>query len=349
MSPNPSTKEKILELVEERGSVGSTELAEKLSISRQAVAAHLRDLLDSGRIEKTGSTRNAKYHPVGSGVPEGTFGGDFTLAGLDEHRIHRRLARSLNLPSQLPRNVEDIVAYTFTELLNNAIDHSESKKARVEARLNPGTVEFQIKDWGIGVFASIKEKLGLESEQDAMIELIKGRTTTMPEAHSGEGIFFSAGVADRLVLRSHHTQLEWHRARDDVFASSPRWTKGTLAQVMVRRDSRVTLDQVFSRFAPEEFDFQFQKTSVKVKLLGRSYVSRSEAKRLLHNLDKFTEIEIDFAGVESIGQGFADQVFRVFPSRHPGCAVKALNANPAIEAMIRHAGPRQLGTAFVTL
>jgi hypothetical protein len=76
---------------------------------------------------------------------------------------------------------------------------------------------------------------------------------------------------------------------------------------------------------------------VLVKLLQRDYVSRSEAKRLLHNLDKFTEIEFDMREVRHVGQGFADQVFRVFAAAHPGIVIRAVNASGAIDAMIRHA------------
>ncbi|HSS66513.1 MAG TPA: DUF4325 domain-containing protein, partial [Gammaproteobacteria bacterium] len=38
------------------------------------------------------------------------------------------------------------------------------------------------------------------------------------------------------------------------------------------------------------------------------------------------------------GQGFADEVFRVFASRHPDIQLRAINANRSIAAMIRHAG-----------
>lgn len=74
-----------------------------------------------------------------------------------------------------------------------------------------------------------------------------------------------------------------------------------------------------------------------VKLLRRNYVSRSEAKRLLHNLDRFSEIELDMRGVGHVGQGFADEVFRVFRQAHPGIRIEAVHASPAVAAMIAHA------------
>jgi hypothetical protein len=102
------------------------------------------------------------------------------------------------------------------------------------------------------------------------------------------------------------------------------------------RSARQTIEDVFSEFAPEQYDYQFQKTKVLVKLLQPDYVSRSEARRLLANLEKFREIALDFRGVRSVGQGFADEVFRVFAHRNPDIVLHSENASPAIMAMIRH-------------
>jgi hypothetical protein len=200
-------------------------------------------------------------------------------------------------------------------------------------------VSFEVRDPGIGVFHSIASKLRLEDEEAALVELLKGRTTTMREAHSGEGIFFTSRAADHFVLRSHRIQVEWSRARDDVFVSRRRFQAGTDVRFSVQRTTRRRLEEVFAEFAPEEYDFQFQKTRVLVKLLRGDYVSRSEAKRLLANLEKFREIVLDFRDVQSVGQSFADEVFRVFAGRNPAIAIATANTNPAIDAMIRHVAP----------
>ena len=100
------------------------------------------------------------------------------------------------------------------------------------------------------------------------------------------------------------------------------------ARLSLQRSARQTIEDVFSEFAPEQYDFQFQKTRVLVKLLQPDYVSRSEARRLLANLEKFREIVLDFRDVRSVGQGFADEVFRVFAGRHPGIVIRSENTNP---------------------
>ncbi len=104
----------------------------------------------------------------------------------------------------------------------------------------------------------------------------------------------------------------------------------------LQRGSPHTLEEVFGEYAPAKYDFQFQKTRVWVKLLQPDYVSRSEARRLLVNLEKFREIVLDFRDVRSVGQGFADEVFRVFTGRNPEIVIRSENVNPAVMAMIRH-------------
>ena len=338
MAERPSTRAAILAHIERKGSATSAELARRLRVTRQAIHQQLRPLVDSGRIVKTGSTRGARYFPAEDAAAPEAFRSRYVLEGLDESDVYAHVAAALNLRRSLRPNVESIVRYAFTEMLNNAIDHSKAAHCRVEVELDAAWLAFEVKDGGIGVYQSIATKHALQDEQAAMIELIKGKTTTMPDAHSGEGIFFTCRAADRLILRSHKIQMEWSQALDDVFVSVPRFTRGTTVRFEIRRDSRRKLEDVFVEFAPREFDYRFAKTSVLVRLLQSDYVSRSEAKRLVLNLDKFAEVDLDMRGVRRLGQGFADEVFRVFAAKHPGIRVRVLNANPNVAAMVRHAG-----------
>jgi len=335
MRDSHSTRDAIRRFIEKNGSATGPELAAHLGISRQAVSLHLRPMAAAGAIFKTGSTRAARYFPGDSAPAARRIKRELSLAGLDESAVYEDIAITLNL-SHLPANVEAILHYAFTEMLNNAIDHSMSERCTVEFCLDATRVFFSVRDAGIGVFHSIAGKFDLADEHAAMIELIKGKTTTMPEAHSGEGIFFVSRAADRFQLRSHRIQIEWDRDRDDIFVSDPRLTRGTVVNFEIRKDARTRLEAVFAEFAPEKYDFQFEKTRVLVKLLQTNYVSRSEAKRLLHNLDKFSEIELDMRDVINVGQGFADEIFRVFAAAHPAIAIRAVNASQAVDAMLRH-------------
>jgi biotin operon repressor/anti-sigma regulatory factor (Ser/Thr protein kinase) len=330
------TRKKILAYLARRRAASGGELSAHLGVSRQALSIHMQSLVDAGKVVRSGAARGARYMLRSRSPAPAVVSRKLRTRGLDEARVWDELAAGLNLRRALRPNVEAIAHYAFTEMLNNAIEHSEADRCSVRFRLEPGTVAFEIHDPGIGVFHSIASKLHLDGEHSALVELLKGRTTPLREAHSGEGIFFTSRAADRFVLRSHRIQIEWNRIKDDVFVSNPRFLRGTSVDFTIQRNSRRNLDGVFGEFAPEEYDFQFQKTRVFVKLLQRDYVSRSEAKRLLANLEKFSEIVLDFRDVKSVGQSFADEVFRVFSQRHPTIKIAIEHANPAVDAMIRH-------------
>lgn len=331
-------KRAILAYLAKRRSAPGRAVREHLGITRQALNVHMRELIRSGKVLKSGSTRGAHYSLARRPPASVVQGRLLSLRGLDEGKVYDQLSTALNLRAQLKRNVEAIVHYAFTEMLNNAVEHSRADRGLARFVLKPPAVAFEVRDRGIGVFHSICSKLGLEDEQAALLELLKGKTTTMRDTHTGEGIFFTSRVADRFVLRSHRIRLEWNRLKDDVFVSQQRFLAGTHVEFLVERGTRRRLEDVFGEFAPAQYDYRFEKTRVLVKLLQAECVSRSEARRLLVNLEKFREVVLDFTDVRSMGQGFADEIFRVFAAAHPEIRVSAENTNPVVNAMLRHVG-----------
>jgi hypothetical protein len=202
--------------------------------------------------------------------------------------------------------------------------------------LDPYRCGFTIRDLGVGVFFNIHQKLGLPDEETALRELLKGKTTTMREKHTGEGVFFTSKLGDDVIFRSHKLTLVFNNVKNDVFLEESRFFKGTEVHFRISRSSRRRLEKIFLEYAPEDFNYRFERTKVLVKLFQTEYISRSEARRLLTGLDKFKEVILDFRGVRSIGQGFADEVFRVFKSLHPETSIRVENVNSSLEPMIRH-------------
>lgn len=331
-----NAKQQILTFLSRHRSASGGELRAHLRLSRQALNLHLRTLLADEKIVKSGTTRGASYMLASRAAQPIILTRTLMTNGCDEDRVWVEIEARLQLNRTVRPNGLAILRYAFTEMLNNAIDHSQSDRCTIRITVGPTLVSFDIRDHGIGVFHSIASKLHFSDEDTALIELLKGKTTTMPQAHTGEGIFFTSRAGDTFSLRSHRIHIEWNRAKDDVFVSQPRFTRGTLVQFSVQRSTRRKLDDIFGEFAPQEYDFQFQKTNVLVKLLQPDYVSRSEARRLVANLEKFREIVFDFRDVRSVGQGFADEVFRVFANRNPSIILRPENASPTVMAMIRH-------------
>ena len=100
-----------------------------------------------------------------------------------------------------------------------------------------------------------------------------------------------------------------------------------------------TTKEIFDEYTSD--DFVFNKTKITVHLakdyLGYDFVSRSLAKRILMNVEKFEIIVLDFENVDNIGQGFADEVFRVFKNKNPDITIVPVNMNEEIEFMINRA------------
>ncbi len=58
---------------------------------------------------------------------------------------------------------------------------------------------------------------------------------------------------------------------------------------------------------------------------------------MLHGLEKFSVVTLDFAGVQGVGQGFADEVFRVWARAHPETELQPINMIAPVEMMVRRA------------
>lgn len=305
-------------------------------ITRPAVHKHLQVLLREGRITARGKTRARIYALTGTESSEDIFGFTEPLhAGLEEGRLWTERAQArLN---RLPANVLAVCEYGFTEMANNAIDHSGGMTLAVGCDLTAAEVKMAISDDGVGIFAKLKAAFGLDSLREAVLHLTKGKFTTDPSRHSGQGIFFTSRAFDRAEIAANG--LRFIRfGEEDWFLLDAEDFPGTRVTLSIAKDSRTELADVFGRYAPKENDYGFTKTRVVVELgllPGETYVSRSQAKRVLLGLERFEEVVLDFKRVETVGQGFVDEVFRVFQNEHPLIRIEHANANENVGFMIK--------------
>lgn len=58
---------------------------------------------------------------------------------------------------------------------------------------------------------------------------------------------------------------------------------------------------------------------------------------MLARVDRFKTVVLDFDGVKTIGQAFADEAFRVFAAEHPGIELVAIKAIEPVRQMISRA------------
>lgn len=307
------------------------ETSKRFDISRQAVNAHMKRLVDQHSIIAEGNTRNRAYRLR----PEVLDRRSYPLAALEEDQVWREyVAPKLG---ELPDNVKDIWHYGFTEMLNNAIDHSEGSSVVVNIEKNPVSTQITIHDDGLGIFSRIQRLMGLHDERHAVLELAKGKLTTDPKNHTGEGIFFSSRMFDDYAILSGGVYFshEYNKPEDWIMErENP--ISGTSVFMQMENNSSRTIKGVFDKYASGE-DYGFYKTVVPVKLArygNEMLVSRSQAKRLLARVDRFKVVMFDFDGIETIGQAFADEVFRVFKNKHPEIQLYFTKVTPEVEQMI---------------
>ena len=330
MSIDNATK-KLLCLVLEKDKNVATSLAAELKITRQAASARLRSAVKKGLIEKEGVGRGVVYKLVDTQH----VNKEYEREGLSEDRVWASLMAPI--VADLPENVRSIWQYGFTEMLNNAIDHSGSKKITIWVARNALYTQAWVSDNGEGIFIKIQKALDLYDPREAILELAKGKFTTDPDNHSGEGIFFSSKVFDRFDIRSgslHFMHLDTRQV--DWLVERPKTATGTLVVMRLMNYSQRTTKEIFDKFAAPE-EFTFAKTIVPVRLAqheGEKLVSRSQAKRLIFRFEKFKTVILDFEGVAEIGQGFSDEVFRVFQNAHVDIKLVPVNMTAAVKEMV---------------
>lgn len=324
----------ILENVEDYPASITSVVSEKFGISRQASHRHVHKLVQDGLLISHGATRDRTYEVK----PLVEFSIHLPLQGLQEDRVWREYIR-LHLEN-LPSNILSIFQYGFTEMVNNAIDHSEGTELGINLRRTYKVIEVNVIDNGIGIFHKIHTELDLDDQLHAILELSKGKLTTDPDHHTGEGIFFTSRMFDEFSILSGKLYFKHYEPDNDwLLENTEEVHKGTDIQMIIPINSNRTTKEVFDRFTMEG-DYGFSKTHVPVFLTrygDENLVSRSQAKRLLARFERFREIILDFNDVDSIGQAFADEIFRVFASQHPNIHLYHINANEQVAGMINRA------------
>lgn len=310
-------------------------VAAQLGLSNARISMQVRSLVADGYLEKSGSTR-----PTYSiGRNRRLFRG-FDRAGLAEDAVWTEHIQPLL--RGLPTNILDVAQHGVTEMVNNAIDHSEAQRVWVGIDLREGELRISVRDNGVGIFKKITNALGLPHERLALLELSKGKFTTDPRNHSGEGVFFTSRMFDRFQILSGGLTFDHDANHEDGYLlDDSDWPlAGTVVVMRINTNSERTTSKVFTEFSSGPEDYTFAKTVVPVRLArvgDENLISRSQAKRLLQRVERFRIVMLDFEGVRSIGQAFADEIFRVFANAHPEVELIATKASAEVQQMVRRA------------
>lgn len=338
-----NVKEAILKTAKEKRTFRTADVVDLLEgkKSRAWVSGMISNMVKEGVLVKSGVTLGSVY-ALEENMPAlgNVIKKHLVREKIEEYVVLDDINHQAPFLMKLEENVKSLFDYAFSEMLNNAIEHSQSKFVDVEVGVDEKRLWFVVDDKGVGVFKNVMKKRGLKNEFEAMQDLLKGKTTTHPRAHSGEGIFFTSKVADVFVLESFGYSMRVDNTLPDIFFEQVPNKKGTRVTFAVDKHTQKHTQDVFRKYETDHDDPDFDKTEVLVRLyrIGTVYVSRSQARRILTGLEKFRQIVLDFDRVPTVGQAFADEIFRVFGQKYPKITIVPVNMNKAVKYMVERAG-----------
>ena len=254
----------------------------------------------------------------------------------------------LPILSGLSEEAKHIWSYAFMEMMNNAIEHSKCEQIFCHIAKDYLYTEISIRDDGIGIFKNVQDYLSAElrrevTYQDVLTELYKGKLTTASENHSGEGVFFTSKALDEFVIWSDdavYAQNVYDRGKLIQSHLIAYYTKiehiGTMVVMKLENQTKRRLGEVFDMYAPIDEGFIKTRIPIKEVCTQGQPMARSQARKILYRLEQFKIVEFDFSGVDFMGQGFADEVFRVFKAHNPEIQIIPINACPRVLGMIKH-------------
>jgi anti-sigma regulatory factor (Ser/Thr protein kinase) len=324
--------DRLRNLVDRRGEVANRDVVKALGVSPATAHRLLHALVLAEVLERRGRGRAAAYRlrPVTR---------RFRIRGLEEDRAWTELSERIARVRPLGPDEGRSLQYAATEIINNAVEHSRGTRVDVSVAFgSAGAMTVTIRDDGVGVYRKVCEDFGIATAHDAIVQLEKGKLTSDPARHSGEGLFFSSKVVCRFRLESQGVAWIVDNLVADSAVGKGADLRGTLVVLEVVRGKTPRLEDVFEAWTdPDTLRFSKTRASIRLSTLGTSLVSRSEARRLVADLTKFSHVTLDFSGVEVVGQGFCDEVFRVFARAHPQLVLEPVGMNDPIAFMVGRA------------
>ena len=331
--PNANTehiKQYILKLIDARDKDFARKTVEYFEVSKSSVYNYVKKMCEENVIRKTGGT--FPYEIV-TDTYEFKYKNDGTVG---EDRAFRRDIEPLIRGYE--KNVYSAWQYAFTEMMNNAIEHSSADEIIVRLMKDPLKTTVVIVDNGIGIFKNIQQFVKRERGESLELDecaalLFAGKFTTAKSYHSGEGIFFTSHLMDEFYIRS-----------DDMFFSRNNFTDktenivtntGTVVSMSLGNKSKKTTIEVFDRFSDIEDGFIRTHIPISHMFSYGNPVSRSEARRLGEIISGFKEIDLDFANVEEVGQAFCHELFVVWQNANADVVLNVSNAGENVDRMIR--------------
>ena len=335
-------KKYLLRKIDEDDSELITKVADSFGISVTSVRRYIESLLVEKSI-KTDTKKKCGYRLVFSHKKY-----TYSLGDISENE-DMVMFNDIMPILQINNNAGQIWVYALSEITNNAIEHSEGKNVFIAVDTCCLYSRITVADDGVGIFKKVLDTMKKNGQpatapECAVVELYKGKFTSKPENHSGEGIFFTMKLVDKFAIISDNMILRSGYCEDPSIIKSHLISyamkfsnKGTVVMMELSNESSRKAADIFNTYSDVDEGFLKTKIPIFEACLDHEPVSRSQARRILARLESFKEVILDFEKMEYMSQGFADEMFRVFPNAHPDTKLTPVNMNAEVRNMYLYA------------
>jgi len=186
----------ILTRVDEHAHDITSLTAQQFGLTRQAVHLHVQRLLADSDLVRQGKTRRTRFFLA----PKKTWQKHYARKQSESDVWERDVLPQI---SDLPDNALDIWRYCFTEMFNNAVDHSSGTRITVPLKRTAVNVEIAIIDNGVGIpaenltrifnhgFTTRKDGHGFGLHSGALAARELGGALTVHSDGAGQGATFT--------------------------------------------------------------------------------------------------------------------------------------------------------------
>ena len=325
-------KQYILKLIDAKDKDFANKTVEYFGVSKSTVYNYVKKMCEENILRKVEKT----VPPYELVTVKHKFRYD-NDGSLGEDRIFRTDIQPL--VEGYEKNVLSAWNYSFTEMMNNAIEHSNASEIEVVLSKNALKTSIVIADNGVGIFKNIQSFIKKERNEDLTLDecvslLFAGKFTTAEQYHSGEGIFFTSHLMDEFVILSD----DMFFSRDNFTDATVKGFKGpssTIVAMSLSNQTKKTTKEVFDRFSNIEEGFIRTHIPIAHMFAYGNPISRSEARRLGALVSEFKEITLDFTSVEEVGQAFCHELFVVWQRNNPDIVINIVGACEDVNFMIQ--------------
>src|SRR3990167_740279 len=143
----------ILNKLEIQEKVTVAEVVKATGFSRAYIFRFFQELIESGRLVRVGHANRSRYvFATGKFIKKAkktllNFNRIFNNKNLEEDKVFSLIKSETGIFEGVKENIVHILEYAFTEMLNNAIEHSGSLKIKVLMKGDGKIIRFEVVDW----------------------------------------------------------------------------------------------------------------------------------------------------------------------------------------------------------